>query len=225
MAWECPLRRMVLRWLALWSLILSGCGLAAAAVVVDGAGDFIPLAGYAQVLEDPGGQLTLAEVRRPDVAASFRPARQENGQINFGYSASAYWLRLDFARQAVGDKAWLLEVAFPSLDSVDFYGIEAGGVVHHSTGDLLPFARRPFVHRNFVFPLQLAAGQESAIYLRVVSQGSLTLPLRLWQPERFRQHSLDVYALLSLYYGMLLALGLYNLLLYTSLRDRIYLYY
>lgn len=193
--------------------------------MVDGNGDFIPLAGHAMVLEDPGGQLTLADVRRPDVAASFRPARQENGQINFGYSASAYWLRIDFARQAVGDKAWLLEVAFPSLDSVDFYGIEAGGVVHHATGDLLPFARRPFVHRNFVFPLQLAAGQESAIYLRVVSQGSLTLPLRLWQPERFRQHSLDVYALLSLYYGMLLALGLYNLLLYTSLRDRIYLYY
>ena len=63
------------------------------------------------------------------------------------------------------------------------------------------------------------------LYLRVASEGSLTLPLTLWAPDDFRLHNQHAYAGFSLYYGMLLALGLYNLLLYFALRERIYLCY
>ena len=34
-----------------------------------------------------------------------------------------------------------------------------------------------------------------------------------------------MYGVLALYFGMLLALGMYNLLLYSALRERIYLVY
>jgi diguanylate cyclase (GGDEF)-like protein len=53
----------------------------------------------------------------------------------------------------------------------------------------------------------------------------MTLPMTLW--SRLALHANDqlTYSILAFYFGMLLALGLYNLLLYWSLRERIYLTY
>jgi hypothetical protein len=59
----------------------------------------------------------------------------------------------------------------------------------------------------------------------VVSEGTLTIPVRLWRHEAFWQESLSSYAMLSVYFGMLLALAAYNLLLWFSLRDHNYLTY
>jgi diguanylate cyclase (GGDEF)-like protein/PAS domain S-box-containing protein len=53
----------------------------------------------------------------------------------------------------------------------------------------------------------------------------VTVPLRLWQPEAFERDNQRSYVVLALYFGMLLALMAYNLLLYLSLRERAYLIY
>lgn len=63
------------------------------------------------------------------------------------------------------------------------------------------------------------------MYLRVVSRGSVTVPLALWSPQAMQHHDQTVYAAHALYFGMLLALGVYNLLLFVSVRDRLYLIY
>ena len=173
------------------------------------------------VLEDAGGRLSLAEVRSR--SADFRPAPvQGTAALNFGYSPSAWWLRFDIEAAPAVPRDWLLEVAFPTLDSVEFFG---PGGEHLSTGDRLPFSRRPLAHRNFVFPLHLSDAGTSTVWLRVASEGTLTIPLHLWQAETFWPESLAGYSVLSVYFGMLLALALYNLLLWFSLRDQTYLTY
>jgi len=179
------------------------------------------LATEVAVLEDPGGRLTLADVQRR--ANEFRPATVSRGEaINFGYSSSAWWLRFDLEQAPGAPRDWLLEVAFPTLDSVEYFG---PGGEHLIAGDRLSFARRPLLHRNFVFPVHLGETGAGSAWLRVVSEGTLTVPLRLWQAEAFWQDSLAAYALLAGYFGMLLALALYNLLLWFSLRDHNYLTY
>jgi diguanylate cyclase (GGDEF)-like protein len=116
----------------------------------------------------------------------------------------------------------LLEVSFPTLDSVEYFGPDGA---YLATGDRLPFARRPLPHRNFVFPVHLGEAGTGTVWLRVVSEGTLTVPLRLWQAGAFWPDSQASYAVLSVYFGMLLALALYNLLLWFSLRDHNYLTY
>jgi diguanylate cyclase (GGDEF)-like protein len=180
-----------------------------------------PLSAEVAVLEDAGGRLSLADVQGR--SADFRPAPVKgDSAINFGYSPSAWWLRFEIERDSAASRDWLLEVAFPTLDSVQFFG---PGGEHLSTGDLLPFAARPLLHRNFVFPLHLVGTGTSTVWLRVASEGTLTIPLRLWQAEYFWQESLTSYFVLAVYFGMLLALALYNLLLWFSLRDHTYLTY
>jgi diguanylate cyclase (GGDEF)-like protein len=173
------------------------------------------------VLEDASGAMTLAEAKRR--AADFRRVPEAgDGAINFGYTSSAWWLRVDFEATPAGLQEWLLEVAFPTLDSVEYFG---PGGEHLSAGDLQPFAARPLAHRNFVFPVHLGETGAGSVWLRIRSEGTVTVPLQLWQAATFWQESQAAYAALSVYFGMLLALGLYNLLLWFSLRDRNYLTY
>lgn len=196
-------------------------GTAAAAVRLTPETTSLALATDVVVFEDPAGNLTLADVQQR--GAEFRPSvTRPDAAINFGYSPSAWWLRVGFAADAAASRDWLLEVAFPTLDSVEYFG---PGGERLSAGDRMPFAARPLLHRNFVFPVRLDETGTGTVWLRVVSEGTLTVPLRVWQPAAFWQESLISYAVLSVYFGMLLALASYNLLLWFSLRDQTYLTY
>ncbi len=61
----------------------------------------------------------LATFASSHVSAQVRVSRFRyvagSGDLNFGYSASAYWLRLTFAPEAGAARRWLLEIAYPSL--------------------------------------------------------------------------------------------------------------
>ena len=200
---------------------LSQADVASAALRLTPGTVSLPLAGQMLVLEDVGGAMSFADVKRRAAEFAHLPG-SDRGALNFGYTSSAWWLRLDFEVQAGGPHEWLLEVAFPTLDSVEFFG---PGGEHLSAGDRLPFAVRPLAHRNFVFPVHADEGGAASVWLRIESEGTVTVPLRLWQPAAFWHESQTAYAVLSVYFGMLLALALYNLLLWFSLRDRNYLSY
>jgi len=206
--------------LLLCLLLYARLGHGAPVLRLDVAAHGVAPHGYVEVLEDPSGSLTLAQVER---SAGFRLLPKRDQDINFGYSASAYWLRLQVAASAQASGPWLLEAGFPPLNSLEVYLPRRQQ--QWRMGSQLPFAARPLPVRNFVAPLDLAAGETLTVYLRVASQGTLTVPLKLWPKDVFAEHNQGSYAAYALYYGMLLALGLYNLLLYCSLRDRNYLAY
>jgi diguanylate cyclase (GGDEF)-like protein len=179
------------------------------------------LAAEVFLLEDASGRLSFADIQKR--AAEFKPAPVTVGDaLNFGYSSSVWWLRFDLETEPAAPLDWLLELAFPSLDHVEYFGPGGERVV---TGDRLPFSARPIAHRNFVFPVHLNGSGVSTVWLRVTSEGSLTLPLRMWRTDAFWQQSQNIYALHWIYFGMLLALALYNLLLWFSLRDHTYITY
>lgn len=214
------MRRLPAFLLLLW-IWLGQAGAACAAVRLAPGNVSLPLAGHALVLEDPTGTMSLADVKRR--GADFRPVPDiGGGAINFGYTPSVWWLRLDFEAQPAVPREWLLEVAFPTLDSVEYFG---PGGEHLRAGDRLPFAMRPVAHRNFVFPVGLGEAGTASAWLRIASEGAVTVPLHLWRAEAFWRESQTAYAALSVYFGMLLALALYNLLLWFSWRDQNHLTY
>jgi len=177
-------------------------------------------------LEDPSGALTLEEVLQAAQQSRFAPVAQSGSATNFGLTPSAFWLRIDLQAAAGAPAQWLLEVSYPALDQLDLY-VQApgGGFVHSRGGDLQPFTNRVVPHRNHVLPLTLQGGKGNMLYLRVQSQGTLSAPVRLWQAQALWAHDQAEYAMLSLYFGLLVGLLLYNLLLYGSVRDPAYLIY
>lgn len=174
------------------------------------------------VLEDTRSTYRVVDLEMPVIAAQFHPAAVE-GDVNFGYTASAYWLRCSLITRSAG--AWLLEIGYPTLDHVQVYTpLSNGSYRMQESGDHLPFSTRVYPHRNFVFPLEFTPGT-TTIYLRVQSEGALTIPATLWSPYIFYQQNIIAYSIFSVYYGIFIALGLYNLLSLFSLRDRVYLEY
>ncbi|MGL6291235.1 MAG: diguanylate cyclase domain-containing protein, partial [Silanimonas sp.] len=66
---------------------------------------------------------------------------------------------------------------------------------------------------------------DSTLWVRVDSRGTLTVPLTLWQPEAFATHNQALYAVHAGYFGLLLGLAVFYLLLGLGLRDGVFLTY
>jgi PAS domain S-box-containing protein len=178
-------------------------------------------------LEDPHGRLTLDDILAAPQQADFRPVAQHGHGANFGFTPSAIWLRVTLKLAPATPEEWLLELAYPPLDRVELYAPDpmSGEYRRQVGGDLQPFAGRALPHRNHVLPLTLRAGADSTLYLRLTSQGAVIAPVTLWRPAALWQHDQAGYGALSLYFGLLLGLLLYNLLLFVSVRDVGYLIY
>ncbi|MEZ5581423.1 MAG: 7TM-DISM domain-containing protein [Candidatus Competibacteraceae bacterium] len=153
-------------------------------------------------------------------------AAQRQRRPSFGYTRSVYWFAVDLENAGPESKRFILEIAYPVLDRLDLYLIRASGQSEHfASGDLLPFAQRPFAHRNFLFPVRLAEQETIRLYLRVATSSSLQVPITLWQETAFWLADQQFLAMLWLYYGIMLAMLLYNLFIWLVIRDRAYLFY
>lgn len=206
-----------------WAAQLEPAGSVDASAVTKQA---LPLTAHFSILEDKSGQLTLADVQQPQVAARFTPSGDVGESMNLGFSRSAYWLRLRLRNPSAQPLERLLEIGYARLGSIELHAPQADGRYEGvKTGITMPFASRPHAHRFFVFPLTLPAGSDQLLYLRVQSTSSLLIPARLWAPHAFRAYERQDYSAQAWYFGMASAMVLFNLLLFLALRDRNYLLY
>lgn len=173
------------------------------------------------VLEDPSGKLSFDEVKSPAMAKRFVRPPHADQNLNLGFSSSAYWLRFSLSKSVTNWDDWLLEIPYSSLDQVWFYPPYGYPVI---TGSKQPLSSRYYLHRFFVFPLELQA-QEQYFYLRVASQRDLTVPLRIWTSRGFMKEVQHDLSLQFLYYGALLVLCIYNVVVFFFVRDKLFLIY
>jgi len=180
------------------------------------------LYGLVDFLTDPQGTLTLDDVRAADAPFSASLTRRD---LSFGYVQGVIWLRLPLQSEASETRIWRLELNYASLDEVRLYDVGANGVRESRSGDTVPYAERSIGHRYPVFEIVLQPGEQRTLYLRVDSRGSMTLSGGLMSLRDFEQHSQNGYLVHAIYFGVLIALGLYNLLLFLALRERPFLNY
>jgi PAS domain S-box-containing protein len=213
--------------LAVWLLLaaaMTAVPLARAEPLALGAQDRYDLSRSFAWLEDPGGRLSLHDVQA--AAARFQPMPAGGPGANFGLTRSVIWMRIELRPPPDANPRWLVEVGYPPLDRVELYVPDGnGGYQWQVGGDLLPYAARALPHRNHVMPVDLPPAATSTLYLRVNSEGTVSAPVRLWRPAALWQADQLNYAALSLYFGLLIGLLLYNLLLFVSVRDIGYLIY
>ncbi|MGM0430549.1 MAG: 7TM diverse intracellular signaling domain-containing protein [Pseudomonadota bacterium] len=155
-----------------------------------------------------------------------QPGTVEQSPTNFGLTSDEIWLVFNLSTPDKLSKRLFLEVGHASLDKVRFYLLKDGELVsEQGSGDLMPFSERPVSHRNHVFPLSLSESSQYLVFVSVRSEGTLSVPLTLWQGDGLWHNDHYTYTMLGLYYGLLIALLIYNLFLFFSLRDVLYLTY
>lgn len=143
--------------------------------------------------------------------------------INRGLFDGVMWLR--FTVRAESEQRAYLELANPRLRDIELYREEQGSLARiASTGTDMTYSRRPLAFRQMVLPLDLGA-QEATYYVRIANRGSLRFAVDLWQPERFHAAVARENIALGILYGLLLAMAVYHLCLFASLREPVYIYF
>lgn len=180
------------------------------------------LDGYVALLRDPGGELSFDQVRAG--TGLFRLAAA--GDLHQGYTPDVYWMRVDVESRSSQRLDRMLEFTYAYLDDIRLYRVNADGTVEQMrSGRTLTPADRVVAHRKPVFPLSFDAGERATLYLRVTTHASMTLNARLAPTIEFYEDSDQAYVWLALYFGMLVALGTYNFLLFLGTRHRTFLLY
>lgn len=148
------------------------------------------------------------------------------GRTAFGFQPAAFWFHARLRNTSADEPRWLLLQDYALSDHVDVWVRDAQGRTRHQAGgDALPFDARSIRYRHPNFMLDLPQGQDVDLLVRVQSQSSMQVPLSLYTPHAFAELSRDAQFAVGIYYGILLALFVYNLVLWLSLRDAGYGWY
>ncbi|MBW0148149.1 sensor domain-containing diguanylate cyclase [Marinobacter arenosus] len=171
-------------------------------------------------LEDADDRLTARQVMALD--SGQWQAFDEDEVLNLGFSDGAFWLK---ARVPPQPQNRVLEIRYPLLDVVDVFWVVDGEIVRrYETGDSRPFASRPLYHRNFVF-LVPSNTETATAYVRVKTQGAVQIPVEVLPSAEFLAGEQLSYGWQAMFLGIIVALGLYNLFLFTIVRQVTYLWY
>ena len=208
------------------ALMLAGIGLAR-------AGEPQPLEAGMSVLPLGPHMLYRHDLQASD-GASEAFARARGGQFakvsggnpTFGFQDGAFWFYLPVVNRHLDEPHWLLVQEYALSDQLDLYvRYPDGRVEHQAGGDHVPFGVRYIRYRHPNFQLNLPPGEQVELLLRVQSQSSMQVPLVLYTPRALAELMRDAQFSTGLYYGIVLALLFYNLVLWLMLRDPGYFWY
>jgi class 3 adenylate cyclase len=182
----------------------------------------IALNPWARVFEDAGRNKTVAQVLE---APLVKPPGSDGGAINFGFTDSAYWfvIPLDnpgpnpLERLLMFEPTWLDQVQVTLVNSAGQQQTQAGG-------DTAPFAQRAEPRRQINFNVVLPPGR-STLVVRVASRDTLFVVMSLLDRSALNQLASGEAAFFGFFYGALIALIVFNLMLYLSVREPMYLAY
>jgi signal transduction histidine kinase/CheY-like chemotaxis protein len=207
-------------------LLLAAAGGARAAEVLDLSAQTgsVQAGSHLAYLEDKSRALGIQDLLAGRAPQAFKPVAAES--VSYGFTSSAYWFRLDLRNLSSPAREWYLESRFPTLDKVDVYLVRSGGVIaSYHGGDTLPFSARAIKHRNPMFKIPLAQGESVTVYVRAYTEGPLVMSLALHNLDSLLAKDHEEQLGFGLYYGILLAMLIYNLLIYFSIREVSYFHY
>ncbi|MGI9134390.1 MAG: 7TM-DISM domain-containing protein, partial [Rhodoferax sp.] len=179
-----------------------------------------------QLLEDRQTTLTLQDVREPEAQARFQTPEWHENIVNLGFTRSAVWLRFVLTNGATAPLRRMLEVGNSNTSHIDLYTIDQDRFITHKlTGSSHPFATRAYANRNFVFPLEVPGGGQLEVYLRLQTPNPMIIGLHLWGVTEFHRYERNDYILQTLFSAAIMALALYSVVVWLTLRDNVYIWY
>ena len=213
-------------WLVSFALCVSVASASGLAVdVTETTAEPIRLTEHFGVLVDSSKELTIADVTAPGMQKKFMPSFGVGSALGFTYTDDAVWLSLRVKNTSDKDVERVFEIAYALLGKLDFYQPTASGFHLTELGYSRPVAAQPHRSRFIVVPLSVPAKSEQTIYVRTETANSMHIPARLWNPDAFDRYEHRSYSVQALYFGIVIGLALYNVMLFFALRDVSYLLY
>jgi len=172
-------------------------------------------------LEDPVARLDINQAMHASGWQLF-----QGREINFGFTTSCYWIRFTIQNESDAEINLLLENQFPLLDYFDVYLASSGNILtHYELGDSKPPTSRPVLHSSILIPIDMAARSSVDVYIRAQSETAIQLPLKVWHRESYITADHFRSGWFGMFFGLLVAMSVYHLLVFFSVRERSFLYF
>ncbi|MEO9477560.1 MAG: 7TM diverse intracellular signaling domain-containing protein [Cyclobacteriaceae bacterium] len=137
----------------------------------------------------------------------------------FGYTTKPHWFRVILPDHFHGENTNVI-INYPSIRDIRLYD---GNKAPQLAGRNVPVDNWPNKARNIVFNLN--EDHADTIYLRAQEKASLIVPIAVKLERSYKVDSLVENILYGFFFGFVIAMILYNLMLFLSLRDVTYFYY
>ncbi len=174
------------------------------------------------ILVDSAGTLdfeqVLSQPREFNIHPQFKPQ---------DYCISCvYWIKIPLLVGKSTKKQWMLEFYDQTIDQITaYFPQEDGSYSSEAVGDFFPFHEKGFMHKNFEWLLDTDITGHQDIYFRIESHTYADVRIAVRTVNRFIYYSLNEYFLYGLFYGMIFIITVYNLLMFSAIRERMYLFY
>ncbi len=186
-------------------------------------GKLVALGLQAEVFVEDGTPLKLSDARTLFAQGRFAPGTRP--VLNFGIGANPVWVRLALFNPADAPRTYHATLGTTWIDRVDVYLLASERtVVELHTGDALRGANGVLPGIGLGVMLSLPPGH-SELYVRAQTPDPLLLPIALVAERELGANERDVHYVYGALYGFLLALIVYNCMLYFGLYRRSHLYY
>ena len=198
--------------------------------LVVGVSDIYELGHALAEYEEQGDALlTIDQITSKARDSYWKPVQED--RPSYGFSDSTWWFRFTLESALEHSETLFLISEYPLLDELEIFILEEGGsgelevVRSAKTGDRLPFVERALqiIYPNF--QIEVEPGKSYEVVLRLKTESAIQVPLVLYKTEALTSFIASDTALLSMYFGFMIVMALYNLMLFVSVRDPLYGWY
>lgn len=175
---------------------------------------------YGYYIQSQDSNLTIEDIIS---STSFSVLDKENK--NFGINNDIIWLKYAVKNQTERTEKFLL-INNPSLDKIDLFLVKEGKVIQRLEGGRLDeFSKRPIRSKSIIFKINLPVGDEVDIFLKINSVNKTIITSTINDLEVIDRLINRENIIFGTFTGVIVGLFFYNLFLFFSVRDKIYLIY
>ncbi len=183
----------------------------------------IHLIQFTSVLIDTRKNLTI------DSVLAKKKLFTKDSVLAFGMTKSKYWIRFTLKNTSNKKLRPILSIANPDLNEIELFIIDKNKktVKHTVTGENYIFSSREFFNRNYIFELPIDSCQTNECFVSIYNNDdAIFVPLRLnYDFASFDEKDNNLLLLDTLFYGLLCFIIIFNILVFLTLRDIIFLSY
>jgi signal transduction histidine kinase len=172
------------------------------------------------IYEDPTGKISAQDVLN---AAQFTSYDKEI--LNLGITESTFWIKTTFTNtNGIANLALMLQQ--PMIDEAELYAISGNNIISvQRITKTESFKNRKYHEVDLIFDLNPLPQQTQEYLLKIRGSAQLVIPIKAGAISKISKTESDREILFGIYIGIILVMGVYNLFVYFTVRDRSYLLY
>ena len=177
-------------------------------------------------VDTSGDHFTIGQVAEPAFAKNFvqtvLPSRYDP------LKKYTYWIKTTISNHSAKTLKWIFLQGDPSIGHIEFYAPDANKHRYYLVGKggmASSFQERQYTMVSLAFDLPLDSGETKTFYMKMNSKNTFAFKMLVHESKFSLNYFLSEYYFIGLYYGMLILMAAYNIIIYLSIRDKVYIYY